>query len=80
MIDGLVAPKMPRLMKNVKVVNTLVMCIRRRDLQSIASEMGISFRALQSILTNILCMSKVSARGVQRMLTYDQKKVSARYF
>ena len=28
---------------NVKVVHTLVMCDRRRDLRSIASEVGISF-------------------------------------
>ena len=42
--------------------------------------MGISFWAVQSILTGILSMSKVSVRWVQRMLTYDQKKDSARYF
>ena len=39
MIDGLVAPD-----ENVKVVHTLVMCDRRRDLRSIASEVGLSFR------------------------------------
>ena len=48
--------------ENVKVVHTLVMCGRRRDLRSIASEMGISFGTVQSILTDILGMSKVSAR------------------
>ena len=50
------------------------MCDRRRDLRSIASELGISFGTVQSILTNILCMSKVSARWVPRMVTYDQKR------
>ena len=55
--------------ENVKVVHTLVMCGRRRDQRSIASKVGISFRAVQSILTNILGMSKVSARCVPRMLT-----------
>ena len=59
---------------NVKVVHTLVMSDRRRDLRSIASEVGISFGAVQSILTNILGMSKVSARWVPRMLTDDQKR------
>ena len=32
--------------ENVKVVHTLVMCDRRRDLRSIASEVGISFGAV----------------------------------
>ena len=49
------------------------MCDRRRVLRSIASEVGISFVAVQSILTDILGMSKVSARWVPRMLTNDQK-------
>ena len=44
--------------ENVKVVHTLVMCDRKRDLGSIASEVGISFGAVQSILTDILGMSK----------------------
>ena len=47
------------------------MCDRRRDLRSIASEVGISFGA---VLTDILDMSKVSARWVPRMLTDDQKR------
>ena len=34
--------------ENVKVMHTLVMCDRRRDLGSIASEVGISFGAVQS--------------------------------
>ena len=39
-----------------------------------SSEVGISFGTVQSILTDILGMSKVSARWVLRMLTDDQKK------
>ena len=61
MKDGLATPKDATADKNVKVVHTLVMCDRRQDLRSIASEVGISFRAAQSILTDILGMSKVSA-------------------
>ena len=50
------------------------MCERRRDLRSIASEVGIRFGAVQSILTNTLGMSKVSARWVLRLLTDGQKR------
>ena len=53
-------------------MHTLVMCDRRQDLQSIASKVGISFGAVQSILTDILGMSKVLARWVPRLLTDDQ--------
>ena len=60
--------------ENVKVVHTLVMRDRRRDLQNIASKVSLRFRAVQSLLTNILCMSKVSARCVPRMLIDDQKR------
>ena len=61
--------------ENVKVVHTLAMCDRRRDLQSIASEVSIiSFWVVQSILTKILGISKVSARREPRMLTDDQKR------
>ena len=50
------------------------MCDKRRDLRSIVSEVGISFGAVQSILTDILGMSKASARWAPRMLTDDQKR------
>ena len=60
--------------ENVEIVHNLVMCDRRGELQSIASEVGISFGAVQTILTDILRMSKVSARWVPRMLTDDQKR------
>ena len=49
------------------------MCDSGRDLRSIASEMGISFGAVQSILNDILGMSKVSAKWVLQMLTDDQE-------
>ena len=67
-------PKDASTVENVKVVHTLVMCDRRRDLQNIAREVGIRCGAVQSILTDILGMSKVSARWVPRMLTDGQKK------
>ena len=49
---------------NVEIVHSLVMCDRRRNLRDIASEVDISFGALQSILTDILEIPKVSARWV----------------
>ena len=55
------------------------MCDRRLDLPSIFSEVGIHFGPVQSILTDILGMSKVSAKIGARMLTDDQKDL-ARYF
>ena len=67
-------PKNATTDENVKVVLTLDMYCRRRDLPSIAKEVGIRFGTVQSILTNILRMSKVLARWVPRMLTDDQKR------
>ena len=55
-------PKYATADKNVKVVHILVMCDRRRDVRSIASEVCISFGAVQSIIKDILGMSKVLAR------------------
>ena len=60
--------------ENVEIVQNLVMCDRRQDLRSIASEVGISFGAVQTTLMDILGMPKVSARWVPRMLTDDQKR------
>ena len=60
--------------KNVEIVHSLAMSVRRRNLRDIASEVVSSFVAIQSILTDILGMSKASARWVPRMLTEDQKR------
>ena len=60
--------------ENVKVMPTLLMCERRRNLHSIAREVGIIFGAAQLILANISGMSKVSTRWMSRMLTEDQKR------
>ena len=68
MMDGLTADE------NVKVVLTMVMCDRRQTLRSIACEVDKRFGAVQSILTNILGMSKVSSIWVPQMLTDDQER------
>ena len=60
--------------ENVKALHTLLMCDRRRGMRSIASEVGISFGAVQSVLFNILDMSKESARWVLKMLTNNLKR------
>jgi hypothetical protein len=62
--------------ETVEAVHDLVMCDRRRDLLSIAREVGISFGSVQAILTDIYGMSKVSARSVPRELTDDQKRIT----
>ena len=49
--------------ENAEIVRNLVMCDRRRDLRSIASEVCISFGEVQTILTDILGMSKVCKMG-----------------
>ena len=81
MMDGLAAPKIPPLMKFSRSCPPWLCVIgdRRRDLRSIASEVGKSFGAVQYILTDILGMSKVSVRRVTQMLTDDQKKDLASY-
>ena len=59
MNDGLATTKMPLLKKMSRSrTPSLVMCDRRRDLRSKANEVGIRFGAEQSILNNILGMSK----------------------
>ena len=50
------------------------MCNRRRNLRDIASKVGISIGVVRLILTDILGMSKISARWVPRMLKEDQNR------
>ena len=58
-------PKDSTIDENAKVVYTLIyMCDRRRDLRSIVRKVGISFGAVQSILTDNLGMPKVPTRWV----------------
>ena len=50
------------------------MCDMRRDLRSIDNEVDMSFGVVQSILTEILGMSKVFERWVLQMLTDGQER------
>ena len=67
-------PKEATADESVEIVHSLLMCDRRWNLQDIASKVGISFGAVQSILTIIFGIAKVLARWVPRMLTEDQKR------
>ena len=62
------------LVANIELVHSLIMCDTRRSLHGIERQIGIFFWAVQSILMDILGMSKVSARRIPRMLTKDQGK------
>ena len=56
-------PKYAPTDENIKVVHTLVMCNRKREPRSIASEVDIRFWAVQSILTKILGSQKFRQDG-----------------
>ena len=47
-------PKVATTDENIDIVHSLVMCDRRLNLRDIASKMSISFKAVQSVLTDIL--------------------------
>ena len=67
-------PKVATTDENVELIHSLIMCDRRRRLHDITRQISIRFGAVQCILTDILGMSKVSARWVPRMLTKDQRR------
>ena len=71
MMDGPAAKKLPPHMKMSRLCTPWLW----RDFQSIASRVSICFGAVhfQSILTNILGMSKVLPGRVPQMLTDDKK-------
>ena len=72
-MDSLATPKMTPLMKMSRSCTPWLCAIG--DMQRIASEVGINLgQYSQSILTNILGMSKVSSRWVLRMFTDNQKR------
>ena len=66
-------PKEATTDKKFEHLHRLSVC-DRRSLHDIARQTGIKFGAVQSILTHIIGMSKVSARWVPRILTKNQKK------
>ena len=65
---------------NVELVHSPIMCDRRRNLCDTARQIGKNSGTVHSILTDILGMSKVSARWVPRILTKRLEEEQARYF
>ena len=55
------SPKEATTDENIEFVHSLIMCDRRRRLCDIAKQTGINFWAVQSILTDVLGIFKVSA-------------------
>jgi len=60
--------------ENVNKIHDMVMADRRLTIRHIRETTGLAYGTVQSILSNELEMSKVSARWVPRMLTIDQKR------
>ena len=57
-----------------EAVHRAVMSDRRVTIRELVKTLGISFGSIQTILSEVLYMKKLSARWVPRMLTEDQKK------
>ena len=77
MMDGLAALKMPPLMKISRLCTSWLCVIGGETSEAKLVKGGISFGAVQSILTDILGMSKVSGRCVP---TLTQKENFTLYF
>ena len=59
---------------HVEKVNSLVRANRRLTIRELADEVNISFGSCQSILTDILGMSRVASKFVPRVLTDEQRQ------
>lgn len=66
-------PKTSTTDDQVEAIHRTVLDDRRLSIRQIANIVGVSYGSVQSALTDILGMSKLSARWVPRMLTPDQK-------
>ena len=64
--------------KAVEDVRSMVMKDRRLTVKFIGETLGISPSRVWSIITNDLCMKKVAARWVPKLLTEEQKKERVR--
>uniref|UniRef100_A0A3B5BAW3 Mos1 transposase HTH domain-containing protein n=1 Tax=Stegastes partitus TaxID=144197 RepID=A0A3B5BAW3_9TELE len=66
-------PKSATTHGQVETIHLMVMNDRRVTVQHIAESMDISVGSVHAVLTDVLGMSKLSARWVPRMLTPDQR-------
>ncbi|KYN41646.1 hypothetical protein ALC56_03947 [Trachymyrmex septentrionalis] len=60
--------------ENVQEVKEIVLKNRRITIREIADDLNISFGSCQSILTDVLGMTRVSAKFVPKLLNFDQKQ------
>jgi len=60
--------------ENVQEVKEIVLKNRRITIREIADDLNISFGSCQSILTDVLGMTRVSAKFVSKLLNFDQKQ------
>ncbi|PNF29274.1 hypothetical protein B7P43_G08953 [Cryptotermes secundus] len=58
----------------IEQVRTLVMEDRRITVRELANEIGVSIGSVHSILTEDLCMRRVSVKFVPKLLTMEQKQ------
>ncbi|KYN13102.1 hypothetical protein ALC57_14709, partial [Trachymyrmex cornetzi] len=61
--------------ENVQEVKEIVLKNRRITIREIADDLNISFGSCQSILTDVLGMTRVSAKFVPKLLNFDQKQL-----
>ncbi|KYN26663.1 hypothetical protein ALC57_03963 [Trachymyrmex cornetzi] len=67
-------PSMSKTDENVQEVKEFVLKNRRITIREIADDLNISFGSCQSILTDVLGMTRVSAKFVPKLLNFDQKQ------
>ncbi|KYQ56039.1 hypothetical protein ALC60_05022, partial [Trachymyrmex zeteki] len=60
--------------ENVQEVKEIVLKNRRITIREIVDDLNISFGSCQSILTDVLGMTRVSAKFVPKLLNLDQKQ------
>ena len=68
-------PSTSRNRKMIEKVRQIVMEDRRLTLRKIVEEVGISRGSVHSILTEDLCMRRVSAKFIHKLLTEQQKEL-----
>ena len=54
--------------KNIEKVKEIVLKDRRVSIREIAADLGVSFGSVQSVIHDVLCMRRVEARLVPRVL------------
>jgi len=61
--------------ENVQAVKKIVLENRRITIREVAEDVGISLGSCHEIFSNVLGMSRVSAKFVPKLLNFDQNKL-----